>query len=222
MCESDMTSSPSDKAEKEAASKRGCGVAQLRYHSIILGLSAGIHQDLLSQDPALERILNTPRRRCSRFGIVSVVFEMDPLSITATAIGITTFAITSIKQLHDIINDVAEVKEVIHDISASLTDILVPLDSLRELHVPDSSISAAVKADLEKAGVAGAVNKCGDLCDDFSKRLKKWTKHSSGAKLSLRDRLTVGLWNKEKIRALRTSIQSCQSTVQFAVQTTQL
>jgi hypothetical protein len=147
---------------------------------------------------------------------------MDPLSITVATIGITTFAITSINQLHEIINDVAEVKEVIHDVSTSLTAILISLDSLRELHVPDSSISAAVRADLEKAGVAAAVNKCGDLCDDFAKRLEKWTKHSSGGKLSLRDRLTVGLCNKEKIRTLRISVQSCQSTVQFALQTTQL
>jgi hypothetical protein len=84
---------------------------------------------------------------------------MDPLSITAATIGITTFAITSINQLHEIINDVAEVKEVIHDVSTSLTAILIPLDSLRELHVPDSGISAAVKTDLDKAGVAAAVNK---------------------------------------------------------------
>jgi hypothetical protein len=153
---------------------------------------------------------------------VSLAFEMDPLSITAATIGITTLAITSIKQLHEVINDVAEVKKVIHDVSTSLTAILIPLDSLRKLHVPDSSISAAVKADLERTGVANAVNKCGDLCDDFAKRLKKWTKHSSASKLSLRDRLTVGSWNKEKIRTLRISVQACQSTVQFGVQTTQL
>jgi hypothetical protein len=147
---------------------------------------------------------------------------MDPLSITAATIGITTFALTSIKQLRDTINDVAEVKEVIEDISTTLAAILVPLDSLRELHLPDGNISAAAKADLVKAGVAEAVNKCGDLCDDFAKRIAKWTKHSSGSKLSLRDRLTVGLWNREKISTLRISVRSCQSTVQFAVQTTQL
>lgn len=146
---------------------------------------------------------------------------MDPLSITASALGITTFAITSIKQLHNIINDVAEVKEVIHDISTGLAAILHPLDTLRELPVPDGNISAAAKADLEKAGVAQAVNRCGDLCDDFAKRLEKWTKHSTSSKLSLRDRLTVSL-NKEKISTLRISVESCQSTVQLAVQTTQL
>jgi hypothetical protein len=147
---------------------------------------------------------------------------MDPLSITVAALGINTFAITSITQLHSIINDAAEVKEVIHDVSAGLAAILRPLDTLRELPVRNSNISAAAKADLEKVGVAQAVNKCGDVCDDFTKRLKKWTEHSSASKLSLRDRLTVGLWNKEKIRTLRISVQSCQSTVQFGVQTTQL
>jgi hypothetical protein len=147
---------------------------------------------------------------------------MDPLSITAATIGITTFALTSIKQLRDTINDVAEVKEVIEDISTGLTGILAPLDSMRELFVPGNNISVAVKADLEKTRVADAVNKCGDLCNDFAKRLEKWTKHSSGEKLSVRDRLTVGLWNKEKISTLRISVRSCQSTVQFAVQTTQL
>jgi hypothetical protein len=146
---------------------------------------------------------------------------MDPLSITAATIGITTFALTSIKQLRDTINDVAEVKEVIHDVSTSLTAILVPLDSLRELHIPGSNIPAAAKADLEKAGVANAVNRCGDLCDDFVKRLEKWTKHSSASKLSFRDRLTVS-FNKEKIRTLRTSVNTCQCTVQLAVQATQL
>lgn len=158
---------------------------------------------------------------CSQPDISSTSFEMDPLSITAATIGITAFALTSIKQLRDTINDVADVKEVIHDISISLTDILVPLDSLRDAHVPGSSISASAKADLEKAGVAKAVNRCGDLCDDFAKRLEKWTKHSSGSKLSFRDRLTVS-FNKEKIRTLRISVDTCQSTVQLAVQTTQL
>jgi hypothetical protein len=98
---------------------------------------------------------------------------MDPLSITAATIGITAFALTSIKKLRDTINDVAEVKEVIEDISTDLTGILAPLDSLRELLVPGSEISAATKADLARTGVADAVNKCGDLCNDFAKRLEK-------------------------------------------------
>jgi hypothetical protein len=154
--------------------------------------------------------------------IVSVAFEMDPLSITAAAIGITTFALTSIRQLHDLISDVADAKDVLQDVSRGLSAILVPLDTLRELHASErGNISDAAKADLGKTGVAEAVNRCGDLCDEFAKKLEKWTKHSTVEKMALRDRLTLTL-NKEKIVTLRMSVESCQSAVQFAVQTTQL
>jgi hypothetical protein len=172
-----------------------------------------------TRNPALGRIFDISIENL--FQPVSLTFQMDPLSITAATIGITTFALTSIKQLRDTINDVAEVKEVIEDISTDLTGILAPLDSLRELLDPESNISAAAKADLEKTGVADAVNKCGDLCNDFTKRLEKWTKHSSGPKLSFRDRLTVSV-NKDKIHTLRVSLQSCQFRLMSAVQITQL
>jgi hypothetical protein len=176
----------------------------------------------ITQDPALEHILANPRRMpLLQLNITTATVEMDPLSITAATIGITAFALTSIKQLRNTINDVAEVKEVIEDVSTDLTGILAPLESLQELLVPGSDISAAARADLERTGVADAVNKCGDLCSDFAKRLAKWTKHSSGPKLSFRDRLTVSV-NKDKIHTLRVSLQSCQFRLMSAVQTTQL
>ena len=78
------------------------------------------------------------------------------------------------------------------------------------------------KEDLEKTGVAEAVNKCGQACADFTKKLEQWTKHSSSTKLSFRDRLSVGVWNKEKIRTFRTQVPSCQAIVQFAIESTQL
>lgn len=147
---------------------------------------------------------------------------MEPLSITAGTIGITTFAITSIRSLHDLIESLTEAKEVVQDISTSLKDTLGVVNALQELQLPDANILAAAKRDLERAGVGDAVERCGTVCNAFKGKLEKWTKHSSPQKWSLRDRLTVGLWNKERIQTLRISVQSCQSTVQFAVQTTQL
>jgi hypothetical protein len=97
-----------------------------------------------------------------------------------------------------------------------------PLAALGELEIPNSATYAAAKKDLEKTGVAEAVNKCGEACADFNEKLNKWTKHSSNTKLSLRDRLSVGVWNKEKIRTFRTRVQSCQAIVQFSVESTQL
>jgi predicted DNA-binding protein YlxM (UPF0122 family) len=147
---------------------------------------------------------------------------MDPFSITAGAIGITGFATTSIVQLHSLIDGLTEVQDLVTDVASSLANIERPLAALEQLSISDESTSLAAKEDLRKAGVVEAVNKCGDTCDKFSKKLTKWTKHSSSAKLSLRDRLSVSVWNREEIRTLQMQLKSCEATVQFAVASTQL
>ena len=147
---------------------------------------------------------------------------MDPLSITAGTVGITAFAVTSITQLHNFISGLAEAKDVLQDVTDNLGGIQRRLTGLEQINITEETTSVKAKEDLKKAGVAEAVNKCGDACDEFSKNLQKWTKHSSTAKLSLRDRLSVGVWNKEKIRTLKTQLQSCEATVHFAVSSTQL
>ena len=147
---------------------------------------------------------------------------MDPFSITAGAIGITGFATTSIAQLHSLVGGLSEAQDLVTDIASSLSNIQRPLAALEQLSISDESTSVAAKEDLRKAGVAEAVNECGNACNEFSKNLIKWTKHSSTAKLSLRDRLSVGVWNREKIRTLKMQVQSCEATVQFAVTSTQL
>ena len=147
---------------------------------------------------------------------------MDPFSITAGAIGITGFATTSIAQLHSLVDNLSEAQDLVTDVASSLANIERPLAALEQLSISDESTSIAAKEDLRKAGVAEAVNECGNACNEFSKNLTKWTKHSSTTKLSLRDRLSVGVWNREKIRTLKMQLQSCEATVQFAVTSTQL
>jgi hypothetical protein len=147
---------------------------------------------------------------------------MDPLSITASTLGITQFAISSIVQLHDFINDLAEAKEVVQDIASNLEGVQRPLAALEELIISDPITYTAAKADLEKTGIVEAVNNCGQTCANFTDNLKRWTKHSSDTKFSLRDRFSVGVWNKEKIRTFRMQVQSCKATVQFAITSTQL
>lgn len=147
---------------------------------------------------------------------------MDPFSITVGALGITEFAISSIDHLRGLINSLAEAKEVVQDIASTLEAVQRPLAALKELSFSDSATYTAAKEDLEKTGVAKAVNECGQACDDFAEKLKRWTKHSNSKKMSVRDRLSVGVWNKESIHTFRTQIQSCQAIVQFAIASTQL
>jgi len=152
--------------------------------------------------------------------IISVA--MDPFSITVGAIGIADVALSSILRLRDLINGLAEAKQVLQDISSDLDGIHHPLQALQALSVPNADISNEALLDLKKVGLADVVNRCGKACGDFSVSLGKWTRHSGLAKLSLRDRLSVGLWNREKIQSLRTQVRSCQRNVQMAVESAQL
>jgi hypothetical protein len=85
---------------------------------------------------------------------------MDPLSITASALGITQFAISSIVQLHSFVNDLTEAKEVVQDIASNLEGVQRPLAALEELTISGPTIYTAAKVDLEKTGVVEAVNNC--------------------------------------------------------------
>ncbi|KAH8727034.1 hypothetical protein GQ44DRAFT_825144 [Phaeosphaeriaceae sp. PMI808] len=147
---------------------------------------------------------------------------MDPFGITAGAIGITGVATASISQLHSLINGLGEAQDIWQDIVSSLEGIQRPLAALEKVSASDDAMLAAAKEDLKRMGVPEAVNKCGVACDAFGKNLRKWTKHSHTTKISLRDRLSLGVWNKEKIRTLRIQLQTCEATVQFAVTSTQL
>ncbi|KOS40824.1 hypothetical protein ACN38_g8322 [Penicillium nordicum] len=147
---------------------------------------------------------------------------MDPFSITAGALGITGFALSSINNLRSLIDGLKEAEDVLQDVTSNLEAIQLPLSALEGLRISDKTTYDETKNDLEKTGVAEAVNNCGQACAEFTKKLEQWTKHSSTAKLSLRDRLSVGLWNKEKIQTFRTHVSSCQAIVQFAIGGAQL
>lgn len=147
---------------------------------------------------------------------------MDPFSITVGALGITEFAISSIVSLRKLIDDLAEAKQVVHDIASDLEAVQRPLNALQALRISDQETYDIAKDDLEKTGVAEAVNSCGKSCAEFSRKLKQWTKHSSDARLSLRDHLSVGVWNKQKLQKFQTQVRSCQANVQLAVQGSQL
>jgi N-methylhydantoinase B/oxoprolinase/acetone carboxylase alpha subunit len=143
---------------------------------------------------------------------------MDPFSVSIAAVGISGTAITSISTLRKTIAAIKDAHEDVLDIRAQLDKIRSPLDALQAL-VADTD--AETNATF-KTGMANAVNDCGKACEAFNKRLQKWTRHSHGDKLSLRDKMSVGIWNKERVRTFRTRVETCQRTVHFTISSTQL
>lgn len=148
---------------------------------------------------------------------------MDPFSISIAAVGISGTAITGISALRKAIDSVKDADEDINEIRVYLDSIRRPLDALQTL-VTDTNeeTSVASKKALAKTGMADAVNDCGKACEVFNKRLQKWTKHSREEKLSFRDKMSMGVLNKERVRTFKTRVETCQRTVHFAISSTQL
>jgi hypothetical protein len=147
---------------------------------------------------------------------------METFSLTAGSIGITAGALAGFAQLHSLIERFAEAHAEVRDTSRGLELLQLPLSALAQLGTQEQAITIAAKEDLNKVGVADAVNHCGDSCAKFAKDLERWTKNSSAGKLSFKDRFLVGVWKKEKICTLTTQLQSCAETLQLAVSSTQL
>jgi len=148
--------------------------------------------------------------------------NMDPLSITAATIGISHAAIASIVSLRNNIGAFQDAQEVLGDIRTQLENIQKPLETLKTLTVPDADTLAVTTETLTKCGVAEAVNDCGDKCAAFEKKLQRWTRHSPEGRLSHRDRVALGIWNQEKVNTFKARVETCRSSVHFAVASVQL
>lgn len=148
---------------------------------------------------------------------------MDPFSISMAAVGITGTAISGMNTLRGTFTGLRDVQEDLDAMRLQLENTRQPLDTLQSLVLsPDEAYNATSKEILAKTGMADAVNDCGKACEDFNKRLQKWTRHSTEDELSLRDKMSIGLWNKERVRTFRTRIETCQRTVHLAISSTQL
>lgn len=148
---------------------------------------------------------------------------MDPFSVSIAAIGITGTAVNSISSLRDTIAGLKDAQKDVDDIRVQLDNIRSPLETLQSLvSDTDEEMSLVSKQVFAKTRTADAVNECGKACETFQKKLLKWTKHSDNDKLSLRDQISVALWNRERVRTFRTRVETCQRMVHFAMSSTQL
>ena len=155
-------------------------------------------------------------------GIYIIKSMTDPLSITAGTIGITSAAISGISKLRQAVTDWRNAPQEVKDIKTSLSNTHGTLEALAGLRISDEALCASVKKSLEQTAISKTVNDCGDACERFTKDLAKWTARSDEMQMSTEDRLSVGIWHRAKVERLKTQVESCQSSVVFAVTSAQL
>ena len=135
----------------------------------------------------------------------------DPLSITASVLGVTTAALQSVQYLVSKIDNVKSVPEAISNVKSDLQAVQPVLKQLEQ-----SEQSGGHKTLLIDE-IKPAVQNCGRACDAFQKQLDHWMRHSSADKTFWADRFRVALFGQERTQALRAQLNDCKLTITVAM-----
>lgn len=141
---------------------------------------------------------------------------MDPLSITASVVGITTAALQSAQFLVKTIDNVKDAPGIIKDISADLRAIESVLQDLNK-KVQDGS-SQIIRSNQ----IGPAVENCDRACKAFQLQVDRWMKHSKEDKIFWISRWKIGLFGPDKIKTFKGQLSDCKSTLNVVLTTATL
>jgi hypothetical protein len=137
----------------------------------------------------------------------------DPLSITASVVGIivpalhvTRLLLEDLQQLKDAPKAVKRLVEDVHSVDTAL-ELLKGIEE-REWDLLGADVAKQSKTTISSSTQA---------CNLFRADLKKWTGHSEDGKLAWRDRANVGFFKKDQVKAMSEQLQSCKLAISLIV-----
>ncbi|EMR84638.1 hypothetical protein BcDW1_6707 [Botrytis cinerea BcDW1] len=137
----------------------------------------------------------------------------DPLSITASIVGIvvpalhgTRLLLEDLQQLKDAPKTVNRLVENVHSVDAALK-------SLQSVDEREWSLLGEGIAEQSET----TINSCTQACDLFRADLRRWTKHSEGGKLSWKDQLKVGFFKQGQLKAISEQLSNCMLAINSIV-----
>ena len=149
---------------------------------------------------------------------VATPFTMEPLAITAAAVGITTSTLHCVRLLLDDLEKIADAPETLKSLEKDLLSVDQALTSLQT--VSDAQWQSLGDTIVIQSKTATA--SCKESCDRFRAALGRWTRHSGDGKLSLRDRAMVGFLKQGYVKSMSEQLQHCEITLTSVVCTATL
>jgi hypothetical protein len=137
----------------------------------------------------------------------------DPLSITASVVGITVPALHGIRLL---LEDLQQLKEAPKTVKRLLEDVQSVDTSLKLLRgVEDREWDLLGASVVEESKTT--ISSCTQACNLFRTDLQYWTRHSEGGKLAWQDRTSVGFFKQGQIKAMAEQLQNCKLSINSVV-----
>ncbi|RYN76416.1 hypothetical protein AA0119_g13577 [Alternaria tenuissima] len=138
---------------------------------------------------------------------------MDPLSITASVVGITTAALQSVQFLAKTIDNVKDAPDTVRSVGTDLQAVEPVLQNL------DKALQDGTSQIVLSNEIKYAVDNCDRACRSFQSQVEHWMKHSTEDKMFWMDRWKVGLFGLERIKTFRGQLSDCKGTLSMALST---
>jgi hypothetical protein len=137
----------------------------------------------------------------------------DPLSITASVVGITVPALHGTRLLLDDLQALKDAPKTIKRLTDEVQSVHTALELLKS--VEDRAWKSLGKGVAEQS--EATISSCTQACNLFRADLQKWTRHSEDGKLAWQDRANVGFFKKDQVKAMSEQLQSCKLAVNLIV-----
>ncbi|RMZ67022.1 Cytochrome P450 [Pyrenophora seminiperda CCB06] len=137
----------------------------------------------------------------------------DPLSITASVVGITVPALHGVRLLMEDLQQLKETPKTVKRLLEDVQSVETSLNLLQGVEERDWDLFGANVLEKSKT----TISSCTQACSLFRTDLQRWTRHSEGGKLAWQDRTSVGFFKQGQIKAMSEQLQNCKLSINSVV-----
>ena len=137
----------------------------------------------------------------------------DPLSITASVVGITVTALHGTRLLLEDLQQLKDAPKTVKRLVEDVRSVDTSLKLLQSVEDREWELLGTSVAELSNS----TITSCTQACDLFRTDLQRWTRHSEDGKLAWQDRASVGFFKQGQIKAMSEQLQSCKLSINSVV-----
>ncbi|OBT39258.1 hypothetical protein VE00_10179 [Pseudogymnoascus sp. WSF 3629] len=137
----------------------------------------------------------------------------DPLSITASVVGITVAALHGTRLLLEDLQQLKDAPKTVKRLVEEVHSVNIALALVQDVEDREWELLSADLAHLLKTTICN----CKQACDLFRTDLQRWTRHSEDGQLAWKDRANVGFFKQAQIKSMSEQVSNCRLTINSAV-----
>lgn len=146
---------------------------------------------------------------CPHNSVLRLTIMSDPLSISASVVGLVVPALEGTRLLVDTLRAIRDAPKALQDIETDLKSVEASLGSLKG--IDESQLKLLSEQVYDQC--RDTISRYKSACDGFRGDIQRCTKRTRDGKLSWRDKVNVGFFNKKRIEGMSRQLQSCKLTL---------